>query len=203
MGEADVAPDPNLQTPPAKLGEYRESVVPKVVDGDGDTPGPKHETKVGRTWVSAQMLGGSGIVAIDVRSPDEWVVGHLEKAILLPPALAATKADLIPGRNTDTMVAVYDADGGEIADEVAGILRELGYRARKLQGGFAEWVEEGEEVFPAPHVEEAAHQVGDAVVLPDGQNGIVWRIDSTGVEPTFDLLVDTKNVHATQGEISG
>ena len=44
--------------PKVAPGEIDLSVIPKLVDGDGDTPGPNHREDIGRTWVAAQLAGG-------------------------------------------------------------------------------------------------------------------------------------------------
>jgi rhodanese-related sulfurtransferase len=159
------------------------------MDGSGDTPGPNHRTNIGRTWVSAQLLGGEGIVVVDVRSPPEWVAGTLPGAICIPSSLLAAHTGMLP-TDERAFVAVCDAIGGDDAAAAAEALRAAGWpRARRLVGGFAEWIEEGEEVAAL-----AAHgfpAIGDSVALPDGRSGLVWRIDEQGGEPRYAVLVNT------------
>jgi rhodanese-related sulfurtransferase len=183
-------------------GDVDETKLPPIVQGDGDTPGPNHKSDIGRTWASAQLLGGAGIVALDVRSPSEWVAGHLPGALFVPREALATHLSELPGRGTDLFVAVYDATGEQGSGEAAEYLRSNGWpRARRLVGGFAEWVEEGEEVVRddaskaalsadrAP-VPGAPLQIGDTVTLKDGRSGHVWRI-ATRAEPKWGVLVRT------------
>jgi rhodanese-related sulfurtransferase len=156
--------------------EVDASVLPPLQDGDGDTPGPNHKSDIGRTWAAAQLVSGAGIVTVDVRSPSEWIVGHLPGALLLPAEAALANLDLVPGKGTDTFIAVYDATGNQQSGEIARVLREAGWpRARRLVGGFAEWVEEGEEVVH-PKTSAGSWQIGDTVRVTGGPTGTVWRL---------------------------
>ena len=46
----------------ANPDDFDPSVIPKIVDGAGDTPGPNHKEDIGRTWVAAQARGGCSAV---------------------------------------------------------------------------------------------------------------------------------------------
>jgi rhodanese-related sulfurtransferase len=171
--------------------EVDETKLPPIVQGDGDTPGPNHKSDIGRTWASAQLLGGAGIVALDVRSPSEWVAGHLPGALFVPREALASSLASLPGRGTELFVAVYDATGEQGSGEAAEFLRANGWpRARRLVGGFAEWVEEGEEVVRDDATKGARFQIGDTVTLKDGRSGHVWRVASRA-EPKWGVLVRT------------
>jgi hydroxyacylglutathione hydrolase len=171
-------------------GPVDRSVIPRIQQGDGDTPGPNHPTDIGRTWAAAQLAGREGIVALDIRSPAEWASGHLPGAVLVPRELLADHLDAIPGHVGDTFVAVYDATGDQGSAHIADLLRERGFpRARRLVGGFAEWVEEGEEVVMDPP-SPGGPQIGDSVATRSGVRGAVWRITGNG-EPRYGVLVQT------------
>jgi rhodanese-related sulfurtransferase len=162
--------------------------MPKVVDGSGDTPGPNHRTKIGRTWLSAQVAGGVPPLIVDVRPPQEWTAGHIKGALLLPGRQILNRTDALPGL-TDR-VTVVDATGGALSEEVAAELRELGWGlARFLTGGWAEWVEYGEpESRPAP-VEGAQFHLGSPVALPDGRHGQVQGLRKKGRGFSYDVLL--------------
>ena len=184
--ESQAAPRENRY---ARGGAPRDDVdddlIPRVVDGSGDTPGPNHKADIGRTWVSAQLLGGEGIVALDVRSPDEFETGHLPGAMLIPPGAFPEAASRLPGNGTEIVIAVYDATGEQEAGEVAAQLRKAGWpRARRLRGGFAEWVEEGEEVAASEREGNGPHR-GDTVRL-DGRECVVWHVHDA--PPSIDVL---------------
>lgn len=183
-----------------------EGGVPRVQAGSGDTPGPNHPTDIGRTWTAAQLVaGGAGIVAVDVRSPAEWAQAHLPGAVLLPAAIAAEALAHLPGGGTDTCLAVYDAVGGSEAANVAALLRERGWpRARRLVGGFAEWVEEGEDVVAASDG-ELPFRIGATVRIADGRTGVVWRVPRNA-EPAYGVLVTStdgaRSVDCVAGELA-
>ena len=184
--EQQAAPRENRY---ARGGKPRDDVddelIPRVVDGSGDTPGPNHKADIGRTWVSAQLLGGEGIIALDVRSPAEFEAGHLPGALLLPPGALPDAADRLTGRGTDLVIAVYDATGEQDAGSVAEQLRADGWpRARRLKGGFAEWVEEGEEVTVSEQIGEGPH-CGDTVRVGDRESEI-WHVE--GDPPRIDVV---------------
>lgn len=185
--------DPRDPAPRRDPVDVDRSVIPPVQAGRGDTPGPSHGSEIGGPWVAAQILAGGGVVVVDVRSPEEWAAGHLPGALLLPAPVADQVLDRVPGRDTDTFVAVYDAVGGEDSARLAALLRERGWsRARRLVGGWAGWLEGGEELSVPEPIPGARYKVGDTVRL-DGATGTVWSI-TTGPEPRYDILV-----HASEG----
>lgn len=180
-----------------------ERVIPKLQDGDGDTPGPNHKSDIGRTWAAAQLLAGEGVFALDVRSPVEWAQGHLPGARLVPAEVLADHLALLPGAGTDVFVVVYDATGEQGAAGAAALLRDKGWaRARRLVGGYAEWVQEGEEVESARPIDGVRHQIGDTARLPDGAVGVVWSIDTDGREPEARVLVGTEARRCRAAELS-
>jgi len=143
-------------------------------------------------------LSGEGVIAVDVRSPAEWASGHLPGAILLPATIANSQLSTIPPGAQDLTIVVYDAVGAPDgpADRVAGQLRANGHRlARMLVGGFAEWVEEGEETQVLEPVDSLPFQIADSVRCPDGSSGTVWGIQRTEREPLYQILVHTDGDH--------
>ena len=151
--------------------------IPKVVQGSGDTPGPKHPEDIGRSWVSAQLSGGVPPVFIDVRPPAEVVAGMLPGATLIPGELIRTHLDLLP-EDKGIRVTVYDQTGEGGSNELATWLREQGWTlARRLQGGYAEWIEHDERiVIPEPPT-GGKRKVGDPVRTKDKKDGWVWRVE--------------------------
>ncbi len=171
-------------------GEVDLSKIPTLVDGSGDTPGPNHRTRIGRTWLAAQMVAGTSPVLIDMRPPQEWTGGILPGALLLPGEQVKDQLELLPAR--DVRVTVYDSDGGAPSDRLASWLREAGWpTARQLQGGWAEWLEQGEARAEVPEVPGARAQVGTAVALGDGREGVVQAIQVSGQQRTFTVLLDS------------
>jgi rhodanese-related sulfurtransferase len=156
---------------------YDPTVIPRVVEGSGDTPGPNHRTNIGRTWVSAQVVSGTPPFVLDLRPPRECAAGVIPGAHVLPLDQVRQRVDVLPDKAM--RIIVYDQLGSDHADAVATWLREQGWvSARRLVGGFAEWIEHAEPVrvleAPSPH----AHAVGAMVQLLDtGDRG--WVQDAS------------------------
>ncbi len=169
---------------------YNPDLIPKVVQGSGDTPGPNHRTRIGRTWVSAQLAGGVSPLLVDIRPPEEWSAGHLPGALLLPGHQIATDPSPL-GPDKELRVTIYDATGGPLAEEVAASLRKAGFPfARSLQGGWAEWVEHGEPTHAPEEISQASHQLGDPVELTDGRRGRVQAISLVKGAAFYTLLLE-------------
>lgn len=181
--------DPRGKTVGVK-GEIDESVIPRVVDGDGDTPGPKHREDIGRTWVAAQLVSGEAPFFLDIRPPAECVAGMLPGALLAPGDSIKQNLDRLPPATT--RITVYDQTGALGSTELAAWLRDNGYTmARRLKGGYAEWIEHGEPIaLPSPPP-GSRFKVGDPVRLADGREGHVQRILEG---PRFTIWVAAEQV---------
>jgi len=115
--EFDVeARDPGAKTV-GTVGEVDHRVIPRVVQGDGDTPGPNHRTDIGRTWLAAQVVAGAAPVLVDLRPPAEVVAGVLPGALLIPDWSIRDHMDLLPPK--EQRVTVYDQTGDLGSAEVA------------------------------------------------------------------------------------
>ena len=74
-------------------------------------------------------------------------------------------------------MTVYDQTGEQGSTELAAWLREQGWTmARRLQGGYAEWLEHGETIDQLATVEGASRQIGHPVKLTDGRNGHIHSV---------------------------
>ncbi len=184
--ESQAAP---RQTSRGEAGDFDPTVIPRVVDGSGDTPGPNHKTLIGRTWISAQLVGGVSPCILDIRPPEQWRAGHISGALLIPGRQIMSRTDLLPSK--DERVAVCDATGGALSAEVAQWLLDAGWTlTRQLQGGWAEWVEFGEpSVTPEP-MKDASLQLGDTAELTDGRRGWVQELSMDSEGLVFTLLLD-------------
>ena len=158
------------------------SVIPKVVEGSGDTPGPNHKEKIGRSWVSAQLLSGVDPCLIDIRPPNEVVSGILPGAQCMPSQSIQSNTSILPDK--DSRVVIYDQTGELGSPEIAAWLREQGWSwARYLEGGFAEWVEQGEPTAVHPSIEDdGIYRIGDEVNLTDGRRAFVLSENDSMVE---------------------
>jgi len=167
----------------ADPANFDPSVIPKIVDGAGDTPGPNHKQDIGRTWVAAQLAGGVAPFFIDMRTPMEMAAGVLPGAQRFPGNSIEGHLSRLPTK--DQRVTVYDQTGEQGSAELAAWLREQGWsNARRLRGGYAEWIEHGEDIVTPTTTESSTHAVGDPFtegdvsgtiidVLPSGQTW-VW-----------------------------
>lgn len=160
--------------PDARAGDFDPTVIPRVVDGSGDTPGPNHKTDIGRPWLVAQVASGVAPFLLDLRPPKECAGGTLPGAHVLPGWLVRADPARLPAK--EQRVVVYDQTGSDLAVDVAAWLREQGWvNARRLVGGYAEWIEHGEPVAVPEAPPGGRFRVGDMVELKDGRRGWVMR----------------------------
>ena len=156
--------------------KFDPTKIPKLVDGDGDTPGPNHKEDIGRTFASAQVTTGENAMVIDVRTPLEVVAGMLPNALLLPKNLTMSSLDQLPEDRT-TRIIVYDQTGEHGSAEIAAWLRENGWPwARRLDGGYAEWIEHGESIVMPEKPEGSPYEIGNPVRLAEEKEGWLLRI---------------------------
>jgi len=179
--------DPNARGNPDP-SKFDPSVIPKIVDGDGDTPGANHKTDIGRTWVSAQLVGGVPPFFVDIRPPGEIATGVLPGALVLPGELLKSRTDALP-KDKRKRVTIYDQTGELGSNDMAVWLREQGWDlARRLRGGFAEWIEHDEPIQEATPPEGGSYKVGDPVQLSDGRRG--WIITAPSADAYEVYLED-------------
>lgn len=168
--------DPNARGNP-DASKFDPDKIPPLVDGDGDTPGPNHKQDIGRTWVAAQLAGGVAPIFIDLRPPQECVAGILPGSLALPGELVFENLELLPDKAT--RVTVYDQTGALGSAEIAERLRDAGWTmARRLRGGFAEWIEHDETIELPEAPTGARFRLGDSVRIPDGRQAWILRIDA-------------------------
>ncbi len=76
-------------------------------------------------------------MVLDVRSPAEFQMGHVEGAVLLPLS-ALMEGATPPGAGRDTPIVVYCASGGR-SGMAQAVLTQMGY-SRVINGGSAQQV---------------------------------------------------------------
>jgi rhodanese-related sulfurtransferase len=87
---------------------------------------------------------GEDIAIIDVREPNEWNLGHVAGAVLLPRGVIESNIEARVPR--DKTVVLYCGGGGRSA-LAADTLQQMGYGSvRSLGGGFRAWAESGGEI---------------------------------------------------------
>lgn len=180
------------------------NLIPRVVDGSGDTPPPKHRERIGRTWLASQVISGVPGVIIDIRHPKEVVAGMIPQAILVPGEQIKTRLDVLPAK--DIRITVYDQTGGEASEQLAAWLREQGWEvARMLQGGYAEWIEHDEPVHRPEPPAHGRYHLGDPVELRSGERGVVQAAWTDASIARYTLLLDGGTVRGpvAEAELAG
>ncbi len=184
--EPHLEPNVKLDQAPASIDP---SVIPRVVDGSGDTPGPNHKEDVGRTMLSAAIISSAGPVLIDHRPPAECSGGMLPGAVCVPGLGLKTRADLLPADKA-ARVVVYDQLGSDESVQLAAWLRAQGYiNARRLKGGYAEWIEHDEPIVGCGAAPGARFGIGDPVQRADGSRFVVQEALAGGQYRLWDAAV--------------
>jgi rhodanese-related sulfurtransferase len=88
------------------------------------------------TELERRIKNGDAVV-LDVRPPLEFTAGHIAGARSIPVAELRTRIREVPKRRV--VVAYCRGRYCVFADQAVGILRNAGYRALRLDGGFPEW----------------------------------------------------------------
>lgn len=176
--------------PMPKAGEtFTSEYIPPIVQGSGDTPGPNHKTNIGRTWLAAQVASGAGPTLVDIRPPAECVAGMLPGALLLPNEQLKQNLHRLPPKSE--RVVIYDQIGSDASDALAEWLRGQGWEmARRLVGGYAEWVEYDEPIAVPQAPPGARYHVGVPVEDTKGQRGTVQEVTVDGGKVRYLVLLD-------------
>lgn len=88
---------------------------------------------------SANALVQGGAVLLDVRNPDEWIVGHAPTATLIPLGDLQARHTELP---TDQRIVVICRSGGRSAQATQALVG-AGYDAVNLAGGMKAWAAGG------------------------------------------------------------
>jgi rhodanese-related sulfurtransferase len=83
-------------------------------------------------------LAEQRVVLIDVRPAEEFEAGHIPGAISIPAESLSAHADELP--RDRTIVAYCRGEYCLWAEEAVAQLRERGFEAHRLEGGWPEWV---------------------------------------------------------------
>lgn len=85
----------------------------------------------------ARRLKDGLVTVLDVRPPDEYAAGHLPNAINIP--LRELKRRLREMPKSREVVAYCRGPYCVLAFEAVALLRDRGFRVRRLEDGFPEW----------------------------------------------------------------
>ena len=84
----------------------------------------------------AQAWNAGKVVLIDVRTPQEYMLEHVDGSLLMP--MAFFRADKLPDQGRKRLVLM--CAGGVRSDRMARIALEAGFdRIAHLEGGFGAW----------------------------------------------------------------
>jgi rhodanese-related sulfurtransferase/DNA-binding HxlR family transcriptional regulator len=95
---------------------------------------------ISRDELRARLRKGS-VVVLDVRPADEYAAGHLPRAMSVPVSELKRRLKEIP--KGQDIVACCRGPYCVYSYEAVEILRPRGYRVRRLEGGFSEWLAAG------------------------------------------------------------
>lgn len=88
---------------------------------------------------TTQRLVGAGALLLDVRNPDEWMMGHAPDAVLVPLGELGDRHTELP---RDRRIAVICRSGGRSARAVEALVG-AGYDAVNVAGGMRAWADAG------------------------------------------------------------
>ena len=80
---------------------------------------------------------------IDVRAPEAYARGHLPGAVNIPASQLSASLDTIPSDRPIVTYCNMHNPGNSGSENAAELLRDAGYHARALKGGYPEWEESG------------------------------------------------------------
>jgi len=97
------------------------------------------------TELNARLARGDQPILLDVRSPQEWAICHLDGATLIPLQALPARAGELP---RDAEIVCYCHVGARSAMAAAYLRREGYARARNLVGGIEGWAREVDPAMP-------------------------------------------------------
>jgi len=103
-------------------------------------------TEIEPAALEAEISAAGDLLLVDVREPDEYRLGHLPGAVLIPRGIIEPSADLrFPKRHPELSqarkrrVVLYCATGGRSA-LACEVLQEMGFEnVASLAGGYGAW----------------------------------------------------------------
>ena len=126
-----------------RIARQNLSVVDEILQGLSDGTAPEPMT---RAELAARLKEGS-VTLLDMRPEDEFAIGHIPGAVQVDlsrlDAMAATL------NATAEIIAYCRGPYCVYAHQAVARLRQLGLKARRLEGGLPEWRADGRQVATA------------------------------------------------------
>jgi len=96
---------------------------------------------------AAEQVRSGEVMLLDVREPEEWDAGHVAEAVHIPRGWLELAADPATEHaderfDLDKRILVQCAKGNR-SSLAAATLKEMGYEAANVEGGFEAWEEAG------------------------------------------------------------
>jgi rhodanese-related sulfurtransferase len=124
----------DLLTALRRIAERNVAEVARVVRGYFDRRDSLEP--VSRDELMRRMRAGS-VTVLDVRPPDEFALGHIPGAVNVP--LSALRQHLSAFRRSREIIAYCRGTYCVLSFEAVALLREKGFKARRLEDGMPDW----------------------------------------------------------------
>ncbi len=95
--------------------------------------------------LAQELRGSDPPLVVDVREPEEWAIGHLAAAHLIPKGELAERVDEL----TKARELVLYCRSGKRSGEAARLLLDLGFsHVKSLRGGINAWSQQVDPTVP-------------------------------------------------------
>ena len=131
-----------------QIARQNLSVVDEILQGLSGGPAPEPMT---RTELAARLMEGS-VTLLDMRPQDEFAIGHIPGALQVDLSRLDAMAATFTG--TSEIIAYCRGPYCVYAHQAVARLRQLGLKARRMEGGLPEWRADGRQVVSAWASEE-------------------------------------------------
>jgi rhodanese-related sulfurtransferase len=110
------------------------------------------EDLVSREALRRQLETDRRPIVVDVRDAEEYAAGHVAGAVHIPADELADRLGELPAERPVVTYCNMRHRGQSRGEKTAALLRERGYSARVLDGGYPDWQAAGLPVTEGPAV---------------------------------------------------